>query len=347
MLQEVRGLPTSLTVLHASYCPLDKGIPEEIGNLSALEELDLSYTNMRFLPVTVSQLTSLKSLKLNYCRMLQEVRELPTGLTVLDATDYAHSKGIPEEIGSLSALKKLKLLGSKIPFLSATVIQLTSLKSLELVGCNMLQELRGLPTSLTCFEFSWTMVGLFEEISCRKGYAERIIKFRGAFELGSLSRLKTLSLSFPSMGSLETCLEIDNFALMEMEVGGLDSLPSLTTLSIRRSDSLLGVSNIGRLRRGLRSLEFIGCRTLVEIPGLEQLELLEYLRFHLCPSIRGIQDLLELKRLKEVGIIGCSSLLRVPRTIDECHLSIDGRYKLKSFWGSYRDYGRKYVSFDA
>ncbi|KAI4313045.1 hypothetical protein MLD38_037822 [Melastoma candidum] len=156
----IRRLPASicdlknLQVLDASWNPLNEGIPEEIGSLSTLEYLDLSHSKVRFLPATVSQLSSLKSLILQHCDMLQELPGLPTSLTVLDASVCPLEKGIPEEIGSLSALEYLNLSCSKIRFLPARVSQLSSLKSLILHDCDILRELPGLPTSLIVLDAS-------------------------------------------------------------------------------------------------------------------------------------------------------------------------------------------------
>ncbi|KAI4312940.1 hypothetical protein MLD38_037725 [Melastoma candidum] len=337
MLQELRGLPTSLTELDVSHCPLDKGIPEEIGSLLALEYLVLSGSKIRFLPETISRLPRLKSLILHDCDMFQELPRLPTSLAMLTFSSK-----------SLRAVPNL-----------AVLTNITQLKLSDGIDCTKDYEGEHLELS---------GLGSLEKLKRLDLRPSRMITFNRASELGSLSKLETLDLSFPDMASISelpsclrmltlrhlrtaipwerysnlmllTELKLMDFTLTDIDFGGLDSLPSLTTLSIGPSESLLRVSNLGRLR-AITSLWIHWCEELMEIPGLEQLERLERLNIRLCGSICGIQDLLGLNRLKMMEIWCCSSWLCVPRMIDQCRLHISRCGKLPSFDGTYSEYGR-------
>jgi len=63
--------------LDISFCNLLR-IPDEIGNLSSLEILDLAGNKFMTLPSTVKQLSKLRHLNLEHCKQLKYLPELPT-----------------------------------------------------------------------------------------------------------------------------------------------------------------------------------------------------------------------------------------------------------------------------
>nr|XP_043622044.1 TMV resistance protein N-like [Erigeron canadensis] len=77
-------LPRFLRKLNLSRCKLEDGdISSEIGELSELQELDLSYNCFTRLEFSLLQLTRLKLLQLNGCWNLVELPELPSSLAIL------------------------------------------------------------------------------------------------------------------------------------------------------------------------------------------------------------------------------------------------------------------------
>ena len=60
-------------------------IPSEICQLSSLESLSLRGNHFSYIPDGISQLYKLKLLDLSYCKMLQYIPQLPSGLLFLDA----------------------------------------------------------------------------------------------------------------------------------------------------------------------------------------------------------------------------------------------------------------------
>ncbi|KAI4324060.1 hypothetical protein L6164_023626 [Bauhinia variegata] len=77
---------SSLRILNLSYCNLSDGsIPGDIECLSLLLSLDLSGNNFTCLPNGISELSMLTSLRLNCCKRLRSLPELPLGIEVLDA----------------------------------------------------------------------------------------------------------------------------------------------------------------------------------------------------------------------------------------------------------------------
>ncbi|XP_075080777.1 TMV resistance protein N-like [Nicotiana tabacum] len=78
----------SLEILNLRYCNLiDGGLPEDIGSLSSLKELNLHGNNFENLPRSIAQLGALRSLDLSYCQRLTQLPELPPELNILHV-DY-------------------------------------------------------------------------------------------------------------------------------------------------------------------------------------------------------------------------------------------------------------------
>nr|XP_016467104.1 PREDICTED: TMV resistance protein N-like [Nicotiana tabacum]XP_016467105.1 PREDICTED: TMV resistance protein N-like [Nicotiana tabacum]XP_016467106.1 PREDICTED: TMV resistance protein N-like [Nicotiana tabacum]XP_016467107.1 PREDICTED: TMV resistance protein N-like [Nicotiana tabacum] len=74
----------SLEILDLGYCNLiDGGLPEDIGSLSSLKELNLHGNNFEHLPRSIAQLGALRSLDLSYCQRLTQLPELPPELDTI------------------------------------------------------------------------------------------------------------------------------------------------------------------------------------------------------------------------------------------------------------------------
>ncbi len=103
-----------------------KELPTTIGQLNALQELNLSgCSSLQELPTTIGQLSALQDLDLSGCSSLQE---------------------LPTSIGQLSGLQNLRLSGcSSLQELPTSIDQLSALQNLRLGNCSNLQEL---PTSI-------------------------------------------------------------------------------------------------------------------------------------------------------------------------------------------------------
>ncbi|XP_031258095.1 TMV resistance protein N-like isoform X3 [Pistacia vera] len=87
LLPPLSGL-INLKVLDLSDCNLLHGaIPNDIGSLCSLEELNLSGNNFDTLPPSINQLMKLKILCLERCKKLQSLPELPPEIVFLGAED--------------------------------------------------------------------------------------------------------------------------------------------------------------------------------------------------------------------------------------------------------------------
>ncbi|KAL3371073.1 hypothetical protein AABB24_007883 [Solanum stoloniferum] len=103
----------SLEDLDLSYCNIIDGrLPEDIGSLSSLEELNLCGNKFEHLPQSISELGALRSLNLYNCKRLTQ---------------------LPEDIGCLSSLKELCLEGNNFEHLPQKHFRTWCSSILELV----------------------------------------------------------------------------------------------------------------------------------------------------------------------------------------------------------------------
>ncbi|KAL7177154.1 hypothetical protein ACSBR2_030485 [Camellia fascicularis] len=101
----VSGL-CSLTDLCLSNCNMsERDFPADFGSLSSLRWLDLDRNNFKHLPDCFSHLSKLRLLKLNDCRSLQSISDLPPNLNKVVAYNCASL----EKISGLSKLKTLRI----------------------------------------------------------------------------------------------------------------------------------------------------------------------------------------------------------------------------------------------
>nr|XP_043631493.1 disease resistance protein RUN1-like [Erigeron canadensis] len=77
----------SLRNLDVSYCDISEGVPESIGSLSCLEDLNLSGNSFTCFPASLSQLSQLANLGLVGCKNLEVLPELPPNIHHCDAID--------------------------------------------------------------------------------------------------------------------------------------------------------------------------------------------------------------------------------------------------------------------
>ncbi len=108
-------------------------LPESLGQLQALQRLDLIGTNITKLPESLGRLQALQELNLRWTR----ITKLPESLGRLQALqwlDLSHTNitALPESLGQLQALQRLDLCSSKITKLPESLGQLQALQRLDL-----------------------------------------------------------------------------------------------------------------------------------------------------------------------------------------------------------------------
>ncbi|KAM3337619.1 disease resistance protein Roq1 [Capsicum galapagoense] len=110
ILPELSGL-SSLTDLQLSNLNILGGLPEELGSLLFLDELNLSGSNISCLPKSIKQLLHLQCLDLQFCQNLNELpgEQLPPNLTDLYLDYYLFLKSIRDLVTKCLKLHVLSI----------------------------------------------------------------------------------------------------------------------------------------------------------------------------------------------------------------------------------------------
>ncbi|KAH0711342.1 hypothetical protein KY289_007301 [Solanum tuberosum] len=147
-----------------SNCSKLESLPEEIGDLENLKKLNASYTLISRPPYSIVRLNMLKSLTFEKDKSEDIVNfvfpQVNEGLLSLKYLDLSYCNiidgGLPEDIGSLSSLKKLCLRGSTFEHLPRSIAQLGALEFLDLSGCKRLTQLPEFPQQLNIIDAVWS-----------------------------------------------------------------------------------------------------------------------------------------------------------------------------------------------
>ncbi|XP_055830099.1 TMV resistance protein N-like isoform X2 [Solanum dulcamara] len=166
-----------LVKLHVSGCSKLKSLPEEIGDLEKLEELDARYTLISRPTSSIVRLNRLKLLTFEKEKaedrayfVFPQVNE---GLHSLERLNLTYCNlidgGLPEDIGSLSSLEELDLRGNNFEHLPRSIAQLGALRFLNLPYCKRLTQLPEFPQQLDTINADWSndsiCNSLFQNIS--------------------------------------------------------------------------------------------------------------------------------------------------------------------------------------
>ncbi len=247
-----------------------------IGQLSALQELDLRYANteqLRELPIEVGYLCNLTKLDLQD----SGVASLPSSigrlrnLKELNLNSTIHLRTLPEEIGDLSSLVRLSLHYSRIMSLPPSIGRLKNLQKLVLASTSRLRSLPDEIGNLSNLVFLTLGYSGIMSLPASIGQLQNLQKLYLHCtehlrilpeEIGGLGNLKTLVLAFsairslpPSIGQLSALqyLEIsstEQLTNLPDDIGNLSSLNKLVMC-----DS--GVSSLPGSIHKLDSLRFL------------------------------------------------------------------------------------------
>lgn len=257
-----------------------------IFKLSYLEYLDLSYTNINFLPDEIRELKYLKVLRLN----------------------GNHLENLPKGIESLSLLKELLLSDNKLKSLPAEIF---SLKLLTLLGAgkNKIEILPKEISKLTELNKLWLADNLLKEVPDELTELSHLRKLDLCnnmisalpFEIGNLSKLKFINISnnniqkipdsITNIKTLENLIfnynDVDNFPT------NLDNLSSLSHLNASSNNITILPDSITKLIK-LKDIRANGNK------------------IKLIPKNIG-----ELRELKSINLAG-NDISEIPDSI--CHL---------------------------
>ncbi|MBO1352345.1 MAG: leucine-rich repeat domain-containing protein [Hormoscilla sp. GUM202] len=250
------------TTLDLSRMGLTK-VPEAIGKLTNLQELNLSYNQISSLPEVLVKLTSLQRLYL----MENQISSLPEGLEKLTSLQelilcFNQISSLPEGLGKLTSLQKLNLSGNEISSLPEGLGKLTSLQELILYTnkISSLPEGLGKLTSLQKLNLSGNEISSLPEGLGKLTSLQELILYTNKISslpegLGKLTSLQKLNLSGNEISSLPEGLgkltSLQELNLWENQISslpeGLGKLTSLQRLHLRDNQISSLPEGLGKL----------------------------------------------------------------------------------------------------
>ncbi|KAM3327910.1 hypothetical protein P3S68_033372 [Capsicum galapagoense] len=192
-----------LVKLNVSYCFKVDSLPEEIGDLENLEELDARFTLISRPPSSIVRLNKLKFLSFEKNKKKPSSTEYLTqgvlfvfprvnkGLRSLKILNLCHcnliGEGLLEDIGCLHSLEELTLSGNNFEYFPQSIAQLGALRLLDLSHCKKIN-----------FEL---IVGM-KNVETLNLSCCNLIDGELPDDIGCLSSLKELNLSRNNFGHL-------------------------------------------------------------------------------------------------------------------------------------------------
>ncbi|XP_059073014.1 disease resistance protein RPV1 [Cryptomeria japonica] len=352
----MRSLPDEICHLKSLYhldlnrCWLE-ALPNQFGNLTNLRHLDLSHcSGLQALPDSFSQLIQLQYLCLFGCfnlmlstDILRNIRtlhyldlegvrvdSLPTHITsqTFLTNLYVSSsnlKNLPTDIGELGNLRVLQVHSRALTSLPSSLLNLSLLRSLNLLNCvelNCLPESIGELKNLKHLSLIETRVRILPQGFVRLiNLVEFSIHASPLVELilcslrsagHTMSRLKSIKLSHSGVVSLsiskEMCPNLETlqaaFCDDLVEVKGLPI--TLVDIDLHGCPSLKKISGLSNLTK-LKYLNMRGCLELQELDGLSQSTSLELLITDGCCMLTKMDGLKHLSQLKDIQIAACQT----------------------------------------
>ncbi|XP_049385208.1 TMV resistance protein N-like [Solanum stenotomum] len=288
----------SLVEINVSYCLKLESLPEEIGDLLNLEKLDATYTLISRPPSSIVRLNKLRFL--SFAKQSSEVGlkdgvffvfpRVNEGLHSLEDLHLGYCNlidgGLPEDIGSLSSLKKLYLTGNSFEHLPRSIAQLGDLRLLHLSDCPNLKEFPQVNNGLRSLEVL--------DLSCCN-----LIDGGLPQDIGSLSSLKNLH------------LDGNNFEHLPRSIAQLGGLQYLNVSNCMRLKELPDFM----LMPDLYFLHLIDCTSLEEVHhSLGFFEKLTNLFLTNCKRLKRFPGIC-IDSLECIWTWGCSSLESYPKII--------------------------------
>ncbi|KAI9126312.1 hypothetical protein K1719_002733 [Acacia pycnantha] len=329
------GRLKNLEKLDLMHCKSLTTIPDSIGNLISLSELRLSGSAIEEIPSSIGSLSYLKELSLGNCKSLNKLPESIKSLVSivelqLDGTTITD---LPDEIGNMTLLKKLEMRNCRMRYLPESIGNLTALTTWNIFKGNIVE----LPESIgklenlvflkldQCTMLRW----LPHSIGHLKSLYHLWMEETGLRELpqsfGMLTSLRTLKMAKKSENNmLQDSFVISSFFckmifLKDLDARGwrisgkipddFENLSSLETLNLSQNkfhslpSSLVGLSI-------LKKLSIQNCTELVSLPALPSS--LVGLNAANCCALQSIDDLSNLKSLRDLNLTNCVKLVDIP-----------------------------------
>ncbi|KAK9995001.1 hypothetical protein SO802_024704 [Lithocarpus litseifolius] len=266
----------SLMCLDLGCCNLQI-IPNDIGNLSSIIELNLSENHFSCLPESMVQLSKLNCIDLNNCTRLRSLSQLPSTISMSIKLEDSLNLIATPDVNGVPNLEKLDAKGCKnLIEIHPSIAVHKRLTHLNLEGCH---NLNTLPS-----KFEIESLEIFILSGCSK--IKRILEFMG--NMISLSKLhldRTVIIKLPS---------------------SIAHLTNLASLHLRDCKNLACLPSIICSFKSLKDVNLAGCLKLDNLPedlwNLESLEELDVSGI----ALRELTSSIVLSRnLKRLSFRGC------------------------------------------
>ncbi|XP_050154515.1 disease resistance protein RPV1-like isoform X3 [Malus sylvestris] len=310
--KELKSLPSSirmksLKTLNLCGCSSLEMFPDISEGMEELEELNLSGSKIKELPLSINNLSGLSHFNLKDCK---ELKILPSkirmrSLKTFNLCDCSSLEMFPEISEGMEELEELNLSGSKIKELSLSINNLTRLSHFNLKDC---KELKSLPSCIhmKCLK-TFNLYGCFS-LEMFPSISEGI---EGLEKLDlPCSKIKELSWSINNLTRL--ChLNLHNCK-------DLKSLPSsirmisLKTLNLSGCSSLEMFPEISEGMEGLEKLDLSRSKIKELPPSINNLTGLSHLDLSYCKELKSLPSIIRMKSLKTLNLSCCSSLEMFP-----------------------------------
>ncbi|KAK3431457.1 hypothetical protein EUGRSUZ_E03133 [Eucalyptus grandis] len=332
----IPGLPDSVTLLKGLEelslrdCQQMTALPVSIEMLTSLQKLDLSNTKIKILPKSIKYLVKLQVLRMektHISKFPDDITNLGT-LQFITFSDCQSLNGkIMCDISGLSSLRSLDLSYTRICSLPESIYALPHLQTLHLLGCDKLQTLPSLPSSLVSLRWGTKNMRIvldFSNLTDLKVLElvnvpdEEDIPFSEPSQtenfgwISSLSNLETLKLCLPNVTSLPEYFD----ALTRLKTLDLSCINLLDLPQLPSSLSKLLLKNCKSQRVDFSNLEILSGLELCdcnasEILGLGNLRLLQVLKISGC-NMKNLDGLEQSSQLRWFSMSECLSLDRLP-----------------------------------
>lgn len=320
----------ALQVLNLSNNRLTS-VPEQIGDLTALQEINFSFNQLMSVPDWLGQLISLRVLKLSSNRLTSLPQSLGK-LTMLQLLDLSRVQlaSAPDWLGHLTSLMMLTLTSDRLTSLPESIRELKNLEVLHLSSSQLtsLPDWLGELTALRRLSLSFRQLTSLPQSLGRLTALEMLRLSSSRLTslpdwLGELTRLRELNLSFSQMTSLPECLgRLSALETLNLSFSRLVSLPesicqlaALQRLEVSRAE-LASVPDCLVQLTSLRVLRLSSNR-LTSVPeGLGQLSALQRLDLSNNQLTSLPESLGGLTTLRELNV-SYNRLTSLPKSLGE------------------------------
>ncbi|XP_048421108.1 disease resistance protein RPV1-like [Pyrus x bretschneideri] len=267
---ELKRLPRSicmksLKTFNLSGSSLEM-FPEISEVIEGLEKLDISWSEIQELPLSINNLTRLRHLNLNYCK---ELKCLPSSicqlkfLVCLSLSGCIKFEVFPSIEENMEGLRELSLNGTSIKELSPWIERLTGLEKLDLSG-SKIEELPSSINNLTGLGY----LGLDDckELKCPPSSIRmKSLKFHNLSNCSSLEKFPEI------LEVIEGLKELDLSGSKIRELpSSINNLTGLCHLNLNYCKELKSLpSSICQLK-SLVSLSLSGCTKFEVFPSIEE-----------------------------------------------------------------------------